>query len=755
MRPVAVALVAALVLSASPARAYDSVCLTAAGEDCPPGPATARERWLGRRDAHSDEHRLLFDFTRMFAGLPLALSQDFTIEVFTEGRPLPGGLSSLEPAPFSSVGAVERRTRALAEFAELPDLSYALWDWVRGNETCPLDDSLPQPAPVTDCHTFGSHMGAVNSNHFLPQAQQFYRHYHQLALARATECNRLAVQIPARGGTTDRFHPFLEACETEALVLEAIGQHYLQDAWSSGHMWQRWGSPDLADFASHADALLVAMTSGLIHGARGVLQLTPLIDVNDPLCAPNADVQWVGPQHPTPQPGVGDLYFNDLLTSGNFPAQRDQLFSCAVNGLREVYLAAGQQHGPATAPTGLRSVDPAGDDCFGQRVTNAAFNRGLGIDFFIIDQAVSLRLTLDGNQVPLLLPVFGSFVGNDLSGQSLPRTALYRMSLLELVSMSALVSAVRPEATDLAEGLLGPFMGVGTNQTYVRTIPASYADPALPWVRATLPSGPFGERSIWLGRAFHRAHAAEWCNIFRAGEPTGLDVDALRARASSQQDPAACAVCTELAARHLRFGTAADRHDTAHEPLCFYAADDGENAQYVYLDAPAGDAAAAAARWCGCAAATPDGGPVDGAPPPDAGMPDTAPALRCSLTGTFTTTRDVGCVPGAPIQGGMACRKSTGEIALSQNGQSITGGFQDGGGPGTLTGTLDGSTLTGIWQTPTVAIHSRCRAGELKLTFSSDCRTFVGSWTYCTGVPEGGGTWTGTRRSDICLFSCQ
>jgi hypothetical protein len=31
----------------------------------------------------------------------------------------------------------------------------------------------------------------------------------------------------------------LMACETEAKVLEAIGQHYLQDAWSMGHLWER------------------------------------------------------------------------------------------------------------------------------------------------------------------------------------------------------------------------------------------------------------------------------------------------------------------------------------------------------------------------------------------------------------------------------------------------------------------------------------------------------------------------------------
>ena len=27
-------------------------------------------------------------------------------------------------------------------------------------------------------------------------------------------------------------------------VLEAVGQHFLQDAWSMGHMWERWGGPE-------------------------------------------------------------------------------------------------------------------------------------------------------------------------------------------------------------------------------------------------------------------------------------------------------------------------------------------------------------------------------------------------------------------------------------------------------------------------------------------------------------------------------
>src|SRR5262249_47108959 len=101
------------------------------------------------------------------------------------------------------------------------------------------------------------------------------------------------------------------------------------DAWASGHMWERWGSPDRADFPSMTEALMVAITSGLIHGARAVLEDPNLLtqvpfgsfvaaqlitfDFDDPLNAPGPEIGFRSPGDAVPHAGLGDLYLNNLL----------------------------------------------------------------------------------------------------------------------------------------------------------------------------------------------------------------------------------------------------------------------------------------------------------------------------------------------------------------------------------------------------------------------------------------------------------
>ena len=177
-----------LLLVASRAGAWDSRCYLAAPvpdpavrgglrAECAPGPETARNRWIGP----SDEHRALLEFGRIFAHLPRAVSEDVTLEVFTgDGTLEVSGQStgSLQPEGFATAKRVQDRTITVQELAQLPDHAYALWDWALGNETCPIDPALAAP----DCHDFARHMGAVNSNHFVPQAAFFYEYYHRLAL---------------------------------------------------------------------------------------------------------------------------------------------------------------------------------------------------------------------------------------------------------------------------------------------------------------------------------------------------------------------------------------------------------------------------------------------------------------------------------------------------------------------------------------------------------------------------------------------
>src|SRR5206468_10065895 len=154
------------------------------------GPQTARQRWVGP----SDEHRQMFEVALAKAGLPAAFSLTTVLTEYTGSTPVAVGgvqLPSLAPVAFESATRAQPRPFTPGELAQLPDFSFALWDWASGHEACPLGDTTD---PV-QCHDFGSHMGPENSNHYLPQAGTFYAHYHALAIARAGECKTMAAAL--------------------------------------------------------------------------------------------------------------------------------------------------------------------------------------------------------------------------------------------------------------------------------------------------------------------------------------------------------------------------------------------------------------------------------------------------------------------------------------------------------------------------------------------------------------------------------
>ncbi len=143
-----------LVLISSSAFAWDSVCTKfpnksleaselANGTPCVPsaGPVTARERWVANE---LDEHRRLWEATRIRAGLPDQVSSTRTLTVFTgpsqitiEGASVP----TLVPVSFEAAQRVAYRSYSIGEFTHLPDFSWALWDWASGHEVCPLEGS--------------------------------------------------------------------------------------------------------------------------------------------------------------------------------------------------------------------------------------------------------------------------------------------------------------------------------------------------------------------------------------------------------------------------------------------------------------------------------------------------------------------------------------------------------------------------------------------------------------------------------------
>jgi hypothetical protein len=206
----------------------------------------------------------------------------------------PLGYPTVQPYAFGFTERFAEREYTPGEMTQLPDLSYSLHDWVLGNEFCPIGE-----IDVRACHAFASHMGTLNSSHFLPQAERFFHHYHDLALERADACREM------RELFNGDFEEFIQQCDQQAFTFESIGHHYLQDAWSMGHMWSRWGGPNPHDFGG-ADwrerALLVALSAGLIHGSKGVLQelvdsfeflkkvedpgIITHPDIRDAMCAP-------------------------------------------------------------------------------------------------------------------------------------------------------------------------------------------------------------------------------------------------------------------------------------------------------------------------------------------------------------------------------------------------------------------------------------------------------------------------------------
>jgi DNA-binding beta-propeller fold protein YncE len=657
MRRAAVALaLAGLALRPSPGSAWESKCYeftnpwadrglllpTGAAECDPAGPNIARQRWIAPSGATTplDEHRQLFATALTNAGLgsftnPFGHTQQ--LRVYTASTPITiagASLTSLVPVEFRRATRVQPRYLTPEEFAQLPDFSYALWDWASGNETCPTDASTP----AEECHAYTTHLGPVNSSHFLPQAANFYALYHGLATSRARECGIMHASVPS--AQRARFREYNEACETEAMTLEAVASHYLQDAWSSGHMWQRWGSPDLADFpsdAAQARAVLVAAISGIIHGSRALVQpqvdtyvnsalaqtaicasaatlwftdfpflaTVPSylcgvrLDVRDPLCSPLEGVEYVASIAGTGfsrEPGGGDDFLPELP-----PFQRQRLEGCAAASARQVYDLTGHAHGEAgTLASSASGVDPTGAGCTSQRATNRAFLLGMSIrmvDAGPLGRAIP-EVPLDPALVSYILPRLLS----SMTGVTVPDhvSEELRADLISLALEANAWASASPVTTEVADGALPPMLGVNPNGAYARSAPArlaTYQDPSLPWPAAA-ESTSDDQHAMTLARVFHRAHALEWCRRTTEAELLNLRLHAQDTSLDLQGRAAACEVCTEMALRHLRVGSDASHYDTTAEPLCHYLT----AGPYVYSPARGtADPSTVARAWCDCA----------------------------------------------------------------------------------------------------------------------------------------------------------
>lgn len=511
-------------------------------------------------------------------------------------------LQAVAPAPFGEVLGTAVRRRALSEFAGMPDMVFSLWDWASGAELCPLAvfgapfDELD----AADCHSFQGHLGFLNSSHFLPQAQYFYAWYHRLAVERAAACDDLRQRL---GSQAERLSHFVDSCEAQAFVLEAVGQHFLQDAWSAGHMWERWGSTSPQPF--DGDLVregIVAATAGLLHGSER------LLGKEDALCSPAEQVRFVGEgAGGKGQQMLGDFHAHKM-TEGDerFAHQLQSLLECSKRGMLEVWDAS-RGAAPPQKPV---SSDEA---CFGQRATNLAILRGAGQDFrtSLGTVVVGFDPLLVGKLLPagLRLGLLGD--ASDISLVDHPLTAEYRLDLLRLSVRINLEAAFNPHGTELATGGLPPILGIAPNGEYVDVALGERigetSDPPLPWLPA--PDDSEGSPAHLLAKTFHRAHAKEWCSAFEDEGEYRLDALAERARSGPEEARSgACGLCIEMASRHLRIGTGPDDYldDPAHQPLCHFLAEAPEPSRFIYQPescAGAESRQSLAARWCGCSLA--------------------------------------------------------------------------------------------------------------------------------------------------------
>ena len=605
------------------ADAYDSLAcgpsLAPLRLDCD-GITAARTPWV------QSEHAEIWLRTRDLAGLPASLDERFEVTTLLGQATVRdddnGEFASFEVVPLPLVFDAKARTMELAVFAQLPDKAYALWDWTSGNESCPATDSADD---VPECHKFEAHMGWLNSNHFLPQAGKVFGRYHDLALQRAGACQQMAATLSVAG----RDEPgLLKACDREAMLLEAIAQHYLQDAWSMGHMWQRWGSPDLADFAGalsvdpalgDIDAIgdAVGRGSGIIHGAKAITHLS------DAMCAPDDGVEFVFDR--STYPGAGDLFLEAVEVDRRLVDQRDFLFDCSATAMREVYLASAQSFGVA-APSRAQTTDLA--LCFSQRASNRSVGLGAAIQiprpvlavtvavlseqlaalFEAVSAAYlnSLGLALsirDDLYLPLTSELLTSI---DMPGILIPRSVRTRWhnDMARIQQRLSTRASIDSGGVNLADGGLGPLLGMETNGFYEEKAARSpYADPPLPWTPTPtdqpLPSTVANAANI-LSRTFRDAHVEDWCAVLHENGDDEFSLTKLREVCTAQPGTAdaVCAVCASFA-EWMVFDPDPDvaaNPTLAQPPICtILAGTPGIQAKSVEGDF---DRAALAKRWC-------------------------------------------------------------------------------------------------------------------------------------------------------------
>ncbi|MBL8955177.1 MAG: hypothetical protein JNK82_30650 [Myxococcaceae bacterium] len=474
-----------------------SVCRGTSGGFCDPGLPFARGSQLG-------EHTFITRLAMRWANLPPTMVDDNQVlKYWTDGQNAPGtSTPSIEPAPTGKMSRQLTRVLSLAELAQLHDGSHSFADFIAGNEHCPLwFDELHRDADGnTACHAFRAHMGATNSAHFGSQVKQMYLLYHRVAVETASRCKQLSDAFATAGGhpAIGAMNDALDACELEALAFESVASHFLADAFSTGHQWERWGSPlhprtDEAFLRAH----MLAATSGMIHGWRAIARdvdvyLQPLTEEHDQLSMPgafddepDASVRSVYAGAKGLRSGGGDLYALQCLApregahvlpfadgayttlgpdDGSRPLsfQYRRMMTCLGQSFREVYSfgpmrlrqgALPQWGVPESQldPEVLGMPVPSNPACFGHRVTNASMVLGMRAGQVRFDQPGFTAKTA-ADLLPIAAGVRGDVGFHRKLQALLPRlNSRMRPELTRLAANFAIRAARDPDGTGLSK----------------------------------------------------------------------------------------------------------------------------------------------------------------------------------------------------------------------------------------------------------------------------------------------------------------
>ena len=355
---------------------------------------------------------------------------------------------STSPMSWPGMGTLVTRGVSLLDLAELPDFSNSLDDWLKGNETCPIagtENAYRGVSIVNSCHEFKQTMGAINVTHFAPMNREMYWYYHRLAKSHMRDCADLTSIVAEFYGTFNSPDNTAERpysandteaheCERFAFTYEMIAQHFLQDSWSTGHMFKRWGYANYSQFPTDVllpgesappdfepeneaprragIALSVAALAGTIHGAKSVVyglareKLNPVLAdqleswhvFDDPLSGPFFEINSpISPIFDTIErtswtngdqilPGAGDMFWNppgaraSVLRDSVYAEQRTTFLACAAGSMRDVYETTRHgvyPHGKPTEPT-LPLLDPESDDCWEHWATNRSMLGAIG-----------------------------------------------------------------------------------------------------------------------------------------------------------------------------------------------------------------------------------------------------------------------------------------------------------------------------------------------------------------------------------------